>query len=134
MSPKGNFNEPNSGNEGSADMELEKKSYANNGYISDEQDKNHNLKKQIEDRITSVEKEPMDFDDFLPHIGEFGIYQKMLFLLMIPFAFFVAWVYFTQIFITINPEQYWCRVPELENLTAEERYILNSWHVLLAEN
>jgi len=63
----------------------------------------------------------MDFDELLPHVGEFGTYQRILFVLMIPFAFFVAWVYFSQIFITLVPEQYWCRVPELENLTLEER-------------
>lgn len=69
------------------------------------------------------EKETLEFDDLLPHIGEFGIYQKILFLLMIPFAFFVAWVYFSQIFITIVPEKHWCWVPELSNLTVEERYV-----------
>jgi len=63
----------------------------------------------------------MDFDDLLPHVGEFGTYQRILFVLMIPFAFFVAWVYFSQIFITLVPEQHWCRVPELENLTTEKR-------------
>lgn len=63
----------------------------------------------------------MDFDDLLPHVGEFGTYQRILFVLMIPFAFFVAWVYFSQIFITLVPEEHWCRVPELENFTVEER-------------
>lgn len=63
----------------------------------------------------------LDFDDLLPHIGEFGMYQKMLFLLMIPFAFSVAFVYFTQIFITLVPEGHWCRVPELEHLSIEDR-------------
>lgn len=63
----------------------------------------------------------MDFDDLLPHVGEFGRYQKILFLLMIPFAFFVAFVYFSQIFITLVPEEHWCRVPELMNLTIDER-------------
>lgn len=63
----------------------------------------------------------MDFDDLLPHVGEFGRYQRILFVLMVPFAFFVAWVYFSQIFITLVPEEHWCRVPELENLTVEER-------------
>lgn len=63
----------------------------------------------------------MDFDDLLPHIGEFGLYQKILFLLMIPFAFSVAFVYFTQIFITLVPEEHWCRVPELEHLSREDR-------------
>lgn len=63
----------------------------------------------------------MDFDDLLPHIGDFGLYQKILFLLMIPFAFFVAFVYFSQIFMTLVPEEHWCRVPELANLSLEER-------------
>ncbi|XP_032671207.1 organic cation transporter protein-like isoform X1 [Odontomachus brunneus] len=66
----------------------------------------------------------MDFDELLPHVGEFGTYQRILFVMMIPFAFFVAWVYFSQIFITLVPEEHWCRVPELENLTAAERIAL----------
>jgi hypothetical protein len=70
-----------------------------------------------------VQDEPpaMDFDDMLPHIGEFGLYQKILFVALAPFAFFVAFVYFTQIFITVTPEGYWCQIPELKNLTAEQR-------------
>lgn len=67
------------------------------------------------------EKPLLDFDDVLPHIGEFGYYQKCLFLLMIPFAWFVAFVYFSQIFITLVPEGHWCRIPELQDLTLEER-------------
>ena len=63
----------------------------------------------------------MDFDELLPYVGEFGVYQKILFVLMVPFAFFVAWVYFSQIFITLVPEEHWCRIPELENLTMEAR-------------
>lgn len=69
------------------------------------------------------QKSLMDFDDMLPHIGEFGLYQKILFTLLAPFAFFVAFVYFTQIFITVTPEGYWCRIPELMNLTAEQRLV-----------
>lgn len=68
-----------------------------------------------------VESPPMDFDDLLPHVGEFGRYQKTLFLLMIPFAFFVAFVYFSQIFLTLVPEEHWCHVPELNNFTQEQR-------------
>ncbi|KAG4067767.1 hypothetical protein HA402_005539 [Bradysia odoriphaga] len=63
----------------------------------------------------------MDFDDLLPHIGEFGRYQKILFLLMIPYAWFLVFVYFGQIFITIVPEQHWCNVPELQHLSIDER-------------
>lgn len=69
----------------------------------------------------------MDFDELLPYVGEFGFYQKILFLLMIPFTFFVAWVYFSQIFITLVPEEHWCKIPELENLTMEERYLKKSF-------
>lgn len=122
MSPKGNYTEPDKGNNEHIDngMEMEKQSYINQSYItSDGEDKNHNIKREIDSN--TKDDNSMDFDDLLPHIGEFGFYQKLLFLLMIPFAFFVAWVYFTQIFITINPEQYWCKVPELANLTVEER-------------
>uniref|UniRef100_A0A182IZL9 Major facilitator superfamily (MFS) profile domain-containing protein n=1 Tax=Anopheles atroparvus TaxID=41427 RepID=A0A182IZL9_ANOAO len=67
-----------------------------------------------------AEKPIVDFDDLLPHVGEFGRYQKILFLLMIPFAFFVAFVYFSQIFITLVPEEHWCYVPELQHLSVEE--------------
>ncbi|XP_049290370.1 organic cation transporter protein [Anopheles funestus] len=71
-----------------------------------------------------AEKPVVDFDDLLPHVGEFGRYQKILFLLMIPFAFFVAFVYFSQIFITLVPEEHWCYVPELQHLSVEERRAL----------
>ncbi|EDV96763.1 GH15031 [Drosophila grimshawi] len=63
----------------------------------------------------------LDFDDILPLIGEFGRYQKILFLCMIPFSFFVAFVYFSQIFLTLIPEQHWCHVPELDGLDVEAR-------------
>lgn len=65
----------------------------------------------------------MDFDDILPMIGEFGKSQKILFLCMIPFAFFVAFVYFSQIFMTLVPEQHWCNIPELNGLPLLERYV-----------
>lgn len=63
----------------------------------------------------------IDFDDLLPLIGEFGRYQKILFICMIPFSFFVAFVYFSQIFLTLIPEQHWCHVPELDALDVEAR-------------
>ncbi|KAI5703777.1 hypothetical protein M8J76_006486 [Diaphorina citri] len=67
----------------------------------------------------------LDFDDILPHLGEFGRYQKILFFAMIPFAFSVAFVYFAQIFITVIPERYWCQVPELSHLDPEQRRLLS---------
>ncbi|XP_045770182.1 carcinine transporter-like [Maniola jurtina] len=62
-----------------------------------------------------------DLDDLFPYIGGFGWYQRILFLLMIPYAFFFAFVYFAQIFMTVVPAEHWCYVPELGNLTVEER-------------
>lgn len=91
---------------------IEEKHAKNRKNLADSQDNRDEIEEQPKD---------MDFDDLLPHIGEFGTYQRILFVLMIPFAFFVAWVYFSQIFITLVPDEYWCRVPELENLTREER-------------
>ncbi|XP_071442498.1 organic cation transporter protein-like [Hetaerina americana] len=66
---------------------------------------------------------PKDFDDLLPLLGEFGLYQKVLFLLLAPFCFFVGYVYFSQIFITLTPD-HWCKVPQLEGLTVEQRKML----------
>lgn len=58
----------------------------------------------------------LDFDDILPYIGEFGTYQIILFFLTAPFCFFLAFAYFSQVFITLIPE-HWCDVPELRNAT-----------------
>lgn len=63
----------------------------------------------------------VEFDDLLPHIGEFGRYQQLLFLLMIPFTFFLVFVYFAQIFITLVPAEYFCRIPMLANHSLESR-------------
>ncbi|XP_063698677.1 carcinine transporter-like [Culicoides brevitarsis] len=97
--------------------------YTNNAYEKDAAatlDINDKNAKQLE--VTTTTTEPtLDFDDLLPHIGEFGRYQKILFLCMIPFAFFVAFVYFSQIFITLVPEEHWCNVPELADLSLEDR-------------
>lgn len=67
----------------------------------------------------------MDFDEFLPHVGEIGRYQYILFIVMTPFCFFFAFIYFGQMFITLVPEKHWCHVPELDvyNLTETERQV-----------
>ncbi|KAL0803273.1 hypothetical protein ABMA28_017251, partial [Loxostege sticticalis] len=97
--------------------------FVNKGYMNDSSDVASEKKmpdnSRKEEKIEK-QKKATDFDDLLPYVGEFGLYQKILFLLMIPFAFFVAFVYFSQIFMTIAPEQHWCWVPELANLTVEE--------------
>lgn len=55
---------------------------------------------------------PMDFDDVLPSVGEFGTYQIILFFLTAPFCFFLAFSYFSQVFITLV-DVHTCHVPQL---------------------
>lgn len=67
--------------------------------------------------------DPIDLDDLLPKIGEFGIYQKLLlWLVCLPACLPCGFCAFNQLFMTDVPD-YWCKVPELQkfNLTAEER-------------
>lgn len=98
--------------------DLPQKAFDNKGYLNNEKPALE-ISKDIKN---SQQNQPsMDFDDLLPHIGDFGRYQKILFLLMIPFAFFIAFVYFSQIFMTLVPDDHWCHVPELQQLTAEQR-------------
>ncbi|XP_050665032.1 organic cation transporter protein-like [Leptidea sinapis] len=100
-------------------------SFVNKAYSNDGSESVASTKRVTDDiKIVEKRKKAADFDDLLPYVGEFGLYQKILFLLMIPFAFFVAFVYFSQIFMTIVPEQHWCWIPELANMTVEERRAL----------
>lgn len=63
----------------------------------------------------------MDLDDILPQVGEFGKYQKlMLWLVCLPACFPCGFCAFNQLFMTDIPE-HWCYVPELQNLTVEDR-------------
>ncbi|XP_046597969.1 carcinine transporter [Neodiprion lecontei] len=70
-----------------------------------------------------VERRVQNFDDVLPYVGGAGCYQWILFFLLLPFAFGFGFLYFTQYFITLTPDQHWCTVPELEgwNLTDHEK-------------
>uniref|UniRef100_A0A336K3J5 CSON009535 protein n=1 Tax=Culicoides sonorensis TaxID=179676 RepID=A0A336K3J5_CULSO len=129
---------PSSPDNSSDQKQSDNTGYVNNGFVKDTVNGNSSLSlsttttatisdnnslnnKKNNDEKNSMKEPVMDFDDLLPHIGEFGRYQKILFLCMIPFAFFVAFVYFSQIFITLVPEEHWCNVPELADLSVEER-------------
>uniref|UniRef100_A0A336MA72 CSON007857 protein n=1 Tax=Culicoides sonorensis TaxID=179676 RepID=A0A336MA72_CULSO len=57
----------------------------------------------------------MPFDELLPHVGEYGLYQVILFLLLCPFLFFLAFVFMSQMFITLVPNDHWCEINGLKN-------------------
>ncbi|XP_037785956.1 carcinine transporter-like [Penaeus monodon] len=65
----------------------------------------------------------MDFDDLLPHVGEFGRYQRLLiFLICLPACIPCGFHAFNQLFMSPFPP-HWCRIPELEeagDFTQEE--------------
>lgn len=87
--------------------------FVNQGFESDVKSESLSLPQQ--------QPKIMDFDDILPYVGEFGKYQKILFLWMIPFAFFIAFVYFSQTFMIVVPEEHNCFVPDLQHLSREDR-------------
>lgn len=63
-------------------------------------------------------------DDALSYVGDFNKYQYFLLLGLLPYIFGYGSLYFSQFFLTLTPNEYWCKVDELvqKNLSAEERY------------
>ncbi|XP_012062744.1 PREDICTED: organic cation transporter protein-like [Atta cephalotes] len=55
------------------------------------------------------------FDDILPYVGEASRYQWFLFILLLPFTFVYAFLYFAQFFLTLVPAEHWCMIPELNH-------------------
>lgn len=63
----------------------------------------------------------IDFDAVLDHLGAEGRYQTVLYyLLCIPATVPAAFLAFNQVFLSATPA-HWCRVPQLSNLTLEQR-------------
>ena len=63
----------------------------------------------------------IDFDAVLDYLGAEGRYQTVLYyLLCIPATVPAAFLAFNQVFLSASPA-HWCRVPELANLTLDER-------------
>ncbi|KAG7304180.1 hypothetical protein JYU34_011116 [Plutella xylostella] len=60
-------------------------------------------------------------EGMLTYVGEMGRYQRLLFVMMLPFGFAWAFGYFGQMFLTATPQHHWCRVPELAGLDMELR-------------
>ncbi|XP_016956025.1 solute carrier family 22 member 3 isoform X2 [Drosophila biarmipes] len=62
-----------------------------------------------------------NYEDFLPIIGDFGAFQKILLLWMMPTTFIFSFTYFGQIFMILVPKNHWCRIRELEDLPMKEQ-------------
>ncbi|XP_031772778.1 carcinine transporter-like [Apis florea] len=71
--------------------------------------------------ITRLRPKLENFDDVLPHVGDYGRYQWLLLLSLLPYGMTYAFLYFSQFFITITPTEHWCRIDELTNFTQEEK-------------
>ncbi|XP_073941904.1 carcinine transporter isoform X1 [Choristoneura fumiferana] len=83
--------------------------------------------KTSEDNISNTEAndDAIDLDDLLPKIGEFGLYQKLLlWLVCLPACLPCGFCAFNQLFMTDVPD-YWCKVPELQNMSVNNRRILS---------
>jgi OCT family organic cation transporter-like MFS transporter 13 len=67
-----------------------------------------------------VRIEMKDFDDILSYIGGWGTFQYVLTIMFFPFNIFLGYIYLSPILVLFTPP-HWCLVPELANLTREER-------------
>uniref|UniRef100_A0A1B0GIQ1 Uncharacterized protein n=1 Tax=Lutzomyia longipalpis TaxID=7200 RepID=A0A1B0GIQ1_LUTLO len=66
----------------------------------------------------AAEDDTFDLDELLPSISEFGKYQKLLvFLICLPACIPCGFGAFNQLFMADSPTDYWCTVPQLENIT-----------------
>ncbi|CAB3221120.1 unnamed protein product [Arctia plantaginis] len=84
----------------------------------------------LNDVTEKVNDEPVNedliLDTVLSYLGDLGLYQKLLFIGMLPFGCCLTFIYLVQIFITVTPQNHWCRVPELANLSMELRRNLSA--------
>ncbi|CAB3221141.1 unnamed protein product [Arctia plantaginis] len=81
----------------------------------------------VKEKLNEIEKHDGDIlDSVLNHVGDLGRYQKLLFIAMLPLGFTYAFAYFVQLFIAVTPQNHWCRVPELANLSMELRRNLSA--------
>jgi len=90
-----------------------------------DQDQSGAGKAKKKDKVQTLS---VDFDALLPHIGEMGRYQMVLYLLMcIPATLPAAFLAFNQVFLSATPE-HWCHIGDLlanSNLTLAQQKALS---------
>ncbi|CAB3221118.1 unnamed protein product [Arctia plantaginis] len=91
--------------------------------MSLKQQKEHNLSEELN---SNQHNDADALESVLSHVGSMGLYQKLLFVAMMPFGIFYAFVYCVQMFIVATPQNHWCRVPALANLSMEWRKNLSA--------
>nr|XP_034179644.1 carcinine transporter-like [Osmia lignaria] len=64
-------------------------------------------------------EEAPTLDDILIYMGQFGKYQKYLFGVLTIFCVFLSFVYFSQVFLTVLPAEYWCKLPQVESMPVD---------------
>ncbi|XP_039764385.1 carcinine transporter [Pararge aegeria] len=75
--------------------------------------------------VKEINDDPIDLDDVLPKIGEFGVYQKLLlWFVCLPACLPCGFCAFNQLFMTDTPD-HWCKVPELYNMTQDNRKMIS---------
>ncbi|BES88423.1 Organic cation transporter [Nesidiocoris tenuis] len=73
----------------------------------------------VKDRRNQDDEKPLDLDDLLPHVGEFGRYQKcLLWLVCLPACIPCGFCAFNQLFMAESPD-HWCRMPTLEQFISD---------------
>ncbi|OWR50027.1 hypothetical protein KGM_202411 [Danaus plexippus plexippus] len=87
--------------------------------LNDLNEDQHTKDKKEDEKIKGNDSDALE--SVLVHIGQFGRYQKLLFLGMLPVGVFFAFIYFVQMFIAATPQRHWCKVPELTHLDPELR-------------
>lgn len=73
-----------------------------------------------DERIVLIEKFDT-FNDILTRVGDFGRYQWLLLLALLPYSVAYGALYFAQFFFTIVPNEHWCKVDALANFTVTQR-------------
>ncbi|GLV44849.1 Beta-alanine transporter [Carabus blaptoides fortunei] len=63
----------------------------------------------------------MDFDEILPFVGEYGMYQKlMIWFVLLPGTIPCGFNAYSQLFMATNLD-HWCKIPELQYLLPEQQ-------------